>query len=327
MSWTEASEPITFASPLVITPKSSDPNADIRITADFRLANKGASQTKIVPGVKIEDLSVIFAGCTILSKIDMNNGYHQFAIDDESKKYLVVSTPWGNLKHNTLAQGWITSQDEFDRRISEILAGIPCVKNNRDDCPIGGIDWTDHNRNLNTVLSRLQSYGLTMNKGKCEFGKKEIDFYGLRFTGDGLKPSAEKTKALKEGGEPSTNEGVRSFLQMVGYMAWFIPNFSQIAQPLRELTRDKAEFKWQEEQRKAFEQLKESVTENTSLAYFVPHQPIRVHVDAAKKTEGSSSVPGGLCAILTQQDSLGVWRMCHVGKWKLDRCGNTLWAD
>jgi hypothetical protein len=118
--------------------------------------------------------------------------------------------------------------DEFDRRISEILAGIPRVKNNRDDCLIGGFDWTDHNRNLNMVLSRLQSYGLTMKKGKCEFGKTEIEFYGQRFTRDGLKPYVKKTKALKECGEPTTKEGVTSFLQMVGYMARFIPNFFQI---------------------------------------------------------------------------------------------------
>jgi hypothetical protein len=45
MSWTEPGEPIVYASPLVITPKSSGPDADVRITADFRLANKGASRT------------------------------------------------------------------------------------------------------------------------------------------------------------------------------------------------------------------------------------------------------------------------------------------
>ena len=220
MSWTNPEEPIVYASPLVITPKSSGPDADVRITADFRLANKGASRTRIVPGVKTEDLTMIFAGCKIFSKIDLNNGYryHQFAIDEESKKYLVVTTPWGNLKHNTLAQGWITSQDEFDRRMSEILAGIPRVKNNRDDCLIGGRDWKEHNSNLNEVLSRLQSFGLTINKEKCEFGKHEIEFYGHRFTKNGLKPSRDKVKALKECGEPTTKEGVRSFLQMVGYM-------------------------------------------------------------------------------------------------------------
>ena len=312
MSWTDPGEPIVYASPLVITPKSSGPDADVRITADFRLANKGASRTRIVPGVKTEDLAVIFAGCKIFSKIDLNNGYHQFAIDEESKKYLVVTTPWGNLKHNTLAQGWITSQDEFDRRMSEILAGIPRVKNNRDDCLIGGRDWKEHNRNLNEVLSRLQSFGLTINREKCEFGKYEIEFYGHRFTQNGLKPSREKVKALKECGEPTTKEGVRSFLQMVGYMSRFIPNFSQIAAPLRALTKHKVQFKWEEEEQVAFRRLKESLKEETSLAYFVPNQPIRVHVDAGKKMESTSNVPGGLCAILTQQDENGVWRMCNV---------------
>ena len=301
-------------SPLVITPKSSGPDADVRITADFRLANKGASRTRIVPGVKTEDLAVIFAGCKIFSKIDLNNGYHQFAIDEESKKYLVVTTPWGNLKHNTLAQGWITSQDEFDRRMSEVLAGIPRVKNNRDDCLIGGRDWKEHNRNLNEVLSRLQSFGLTINREKCEFGKYEIEFYGHRFTQNGLKPSREKVKALKKCGEPTTKEGVGSFLQMVGSMSRFIPNFSQIAAPLRALTKYKVQFKWEEEEQEqvAFRRVKESLKEEISLAYFVTNQPIRVHVDAGKKMESTSNVPGGLCAILTQQDEKTVWRMCNV---------------
>lgn len=76
-------------------------------------------------------------------------------ISEESKKYQVVTTPWGNLKHETLAQGWITSQDEFDRRMREILARISYVKSNRDDCLIDGRDWNEHNRTLDLVLTRL----------------------------------------------------------------------------------------------------------------------------------------------------------------------------
>ena len=45
----------------------------------------------------------------------MNNGFHEMKIDWEWKKYVVETTPWGNLKHETLAQGFITSQDEFDK--------------------------------------------------------------------------------------------------------------------------------------------------------------------------------------------------------------------
>ena len=157
----------------------------------------------------------------------------------------------------------------------------------------------------------------------------EIEFYGHRLTQNGLKPSREKVKALKECGEPTTKEGVRSFLQMVGYMSRFIPNFSQIAARLRALTKHKVQFKWEEEEQVAFRRLKESLKEETSLAYFVPNQPIRVHVDAGKKMESTSNVPGRLCAILTQQHEKGVWRMCNVANRTLTdietRYGQTNW--
>jgi hypothetical protein len=114
MTWTKPGEPISYASPLVITPKGDD---DVRITADFRMANKGASRTRIVPGLRVDELSATFGDCKVFSHLDMNNGYHQMKVDEESQKYLVVTTPWGNMNHETPSQGWITSQDEFDRRI------------------------------------------------------------------------------------------------------------------------------------------------------------------------------------------------------------------
>ena len=116
MSWTRPGELITYASPLVITSKGDD---DVRITADFRMANKGASRTRIVPGLRADELSATFGNCKVFSHLDMNNGYYQMKVDDESKKHLVVTTPRGNLKDETLAQGWITSLDEFDRRMNE----------------------------------------------------------------------------------------------------------------------------------------------------------------------------------------------------------------
>ena len=95
-------------------------------------------------------------------------------------------------------QGWITSQDEFDRRMSEILAGITRVKNNRDDCLIGGRNWKDHNSNFSAVQSRLQSFGLTINKERCQFGKHEIEFYGHRFTeNETIARESESSKGVR----------------------------------------------------------------------------------------------------------------------------------
>ena len=134
--------------------------------------------------------------------------------------------------------------------MNEILAGILRVKSNRHDCLIGGRDWNEHNRTLDLVLTRLQDHGSTLRLEKCEFGKDEIEFCGVRFTGQGIKSSVMKVKALKECGELNSKEGVRSFLQMVGYMSRFITNFAQIATPLRQLTKSTSPFCWELQNKK-----------------------------------------------------------------------------
>ena len=79
MSWTRPGELITYASPLVITSKGDD---DVRITADFRMANKGTSRTRIVPpGLRVDELSATFGNCKVFSHLIMK-------VDDESKKYI-----------------------------------------------------------------------------------------------------------------------------------------------------------------------------------------------------------------------------------------------
>ena len=85
-----------------------------------------------------------------------------------------------------------------------------------------------------------------------------------------------------------------------------------VAAPLRQLTKSTSSFHWGPIEQEAFDSLKSSLTEQTTLSYFVPERPIRIYVDAGKKTEKSSNVPGGLCAILCQQDDDGLWTMCHV---------------
>ena len=99
---------------------------------------------------------------------------------------------------------------------------------------------------------------------KCEFLKKEIEFYGVRFTGEGIRPSKMKVKAMQECREPSS-EGVRRFLQVVGYMSRFISNVAQIAAPLRQPTKSASPFSWGVQKREAFDLL----AEQTIFAYSV----------------------------------------------------------
>ena len=177
------------------------------------------------------------------SKLDMRQGYHQLVLDPESRQVATFCTPWGNMRPKRLIFGAKVSQDLFDETIYRIFSDIPKCSNQRDDILIGGKNMEEHNRTREMVLQRALDYGITFNLEKCQFGVDELEFYGYRFTKDGLKPSPDNIRAVKDCNPPESKEAVRSFLGMTGYLSKFIPRYSTLTAPLRELTRKDVKFK------------------------------------------------------------------------------------
>ena len=264
-------ESITWCSPLVVQPKPKRPD-DIRVSLDLRVLNKSMQRTRQVQAPITEDFIATFKDCRLFSKLDMNHGYHQFALDAESRKLMTFASPEGNYRYKRLAFGGLNSQDLFDAEMSRILSGLQRALNNRDDILIGGLDEEDHNKNLAAVLKRLQAHNLTLRREKCEFGKTDIEFHGHLFTSEGLKPSPNKVKAVRECTPPKSREELVSFLQMMAYLSRYITNFSSRCEPLRRLTHNKAKFDWTTEQQDAFEDLKEAIT---TAPVLVPYKPDR----------------------------------------------------
>ena len=89
-------EAIEWCSPLVVQPKVKNPK-DIRVSLDLRILNQSMSRTRNVQTPITEDFVNTFKDCTVFSKIDLNHRYHQFALDEESRKIMTFSTPWGEL--------------------------------------------------------------------------------------------------------------------------------------------------------------------------------------------------------------------------------------
>ena len=273
-------EAITWCSPLVVQPKPKNPK-DIRACLDLRVVNKSMLRTRQVQAPITEDFIREFKDYKIFSKLDLNHGYHQFALDDESRRIMTFSTPWGNYRYKCLAFGGLNSQDLFDAEIAKIISGIPRVLNNRDDIMIGGQNWEDHNKNLKMLLQRIEDHNLTLRREKCEFGKHTLNFHGHLFIADGLKRSPDKIKAVQACTPPKTKEELVSFLQMLAYLSRYIENFSSRCEPLRRLTRDKTKFGWSTEQQDAFEDLKSAITKAPVLVPYFPERDTLVICDGS----------------------------------------------
>ena len=308
-------EPITWCSPLVLTPpkpRFAQTDKDelephmIRASIVLRVPNKYMEQHRITQNAVVEDFTHKFHGCKIYSKLDMTMGYHQLTLHPASRTIATFSTPWGNMRPKRLIFGAKSSQDAFNEVIYRIFGDIEGCLNQRDDILIGAKTKEEHDIILEKVLQRAADYGITFSPEKCQFGAKEIDFYGYKFSEDGLKPADDKIKAVREAGRPEDKTAVKSFLGMIGYLSKFIPNYATMTSPLRTLTRKDVDFKWGSHEQKVFDKLKQSITEDTTLSYFNPKLLIVVRTEASYKD--------GIAAALFQRTHKGLQPVHFVSR-------------
>ena len=132
-----------------------------------------------------------------------------------------------------------------------------------------------------------------MNRNKCVYNQAELAFFGYVFSADGMSPDPSKVQEIINLATPSTVSEVRSLLGMANYCSRFIPSYSTITQPLRELTQQSTPWKWTSLQQRALQQVKDALAKASATAYFDPDKRTEILVDAS---------PVGLVAILCQLD-------------------------
>ena len=135
-------------------------------------------------------------------------------------------------------------------------------------------------------------HGLTLNKDKCLLYQEKLTFFGFVFSSQGLSADPQKVAAIKNAPPPQSAKDVRTFLGMATYYAKFIKNFSDITQPLRDLTKKNCQFSRQEKHEAAFNRVKNALTSDTVMAYFDNKKQTELITDAS---------PWGLSAILSQK--------------------------
>ena len=86
-------EPITWFSPIVVQPKPSfsktandklQPHM-IRVSVDLRVPNQHMERSRITQPPVVEDFVHKFHDCTVWTKLDLRQGYHQLMLDPKSR--------------------------------------------------------------------------------------------------------------------------------------------------------------------------------------------------------------------------------------------------
>ena len=287
----EVTEATSWVSPIVAIPKKDD----IRLTIDMRQPNRAILRSHY-PIPTLDEILQQFNGCKVYSKIDLNNGYHQIVLEEESRELTTFITHKGLYRYKRLVQGANSAFEEYQRCIGNLFTKEEHIANICDDILIAGKSEQEHDENLRTCLNTLRANNLTVNEQKCIWKVSEVTFYGHVISEEGIKPTVSKVAAINAFPSPRSTKEVSSFIGMVTYLARFIPNLSTETAPLRNLLRKEVPWKWGKEEEEAFRRLKELVSSSKVVAHFNQSLDTALIVDAGKV---------GLGAILvqTQEDN------------------------
>ncbi|KAH0744677.1 hypothetical protein KY290_032670 [Solanum tuberosum] len=153
----------------------------------------------------------------------------------------------------------------------------------------------DHASQLRIVLQTLKDRELYAKFSKCEFWLEYVVFLVHIISGDGIRINTQKIKAMHNCPRPTSPTDIRGFLGLAVYYRRFIVGFAFISSPLTKLTEKTMKFKWSENYKKSFQELKKRLTTSPVLTLPEGTQDFVAYCDASRV---------GLACVVMQNDKV-----------------------
>ena len=240
------------------------PNGQIRVCLDPTDLNKAIIREHS-PLPSDEEIMTKLGGSKLFSKLDARDGYWQVPLTEKASLLTTFNTLIGRYRYTRLPFGLKSSNEVFQKRMSQVYEGLEGVEVVFDDILMHGATKEEHDTRLKAALLRSREANVKLNDSKCKFGLHEVTYLGRVISKDGVKPDPEKIKDILDMPNPTDKTGVQRILGMINFLAKFIPNMSTITKPLRALLVKDTEFVWSYEQIKALDEIKKILTSTPVL--------------------------------------------------------------
>ncbi|KNG46626.1 hypothetical protein TW65_06673 [Stemphylium lycopersici] len=287
------------AAPVLMIKK---PGGGIRFCVDYRGLNNITRKDRYPLPLFTETLRNV-AKATWFTKLDVIAAFHKIRVAQGEEWKTAFRTRYGLFEWRVAPFGLTGAPAAFQRYVNGVLQDYldDFVSAYVDDILIySSGSLQDHREKVGKVLQRLMDAGLQIDIDKCEFETKRVKYLGYIVEAEvGIRVDPDKIVAIREWATPTTVKAVRAFIGFANFYRVFIPNFSDIAKPLLNLTKKEMVFYWNEACDRAFEEIKELLISAPILAHFDPEKETLVEADS------SGYATGGL---LLQKDTDGNWQ-------------------
>ena len=213
-------------------------DGSLRFCIDFRkLSSLTVKDSHPLPRI-CETLESLTGAAHFLT-FDMNSGFWQVPMDEESKQYTAFTLgSMGLYKCESMPFGLCNAMPTLQRLMQNCLGEL-----NFTYCLIY-LDYVivlsdmpeEHLRRMHVVFDRLHEHDLKLKPSKCEVFKSEINYLVHHVSQKGVLPSKKNLESIAQCPPPDTYTKVKSFVGLVGHYRHFIKGFAKIAAPLYDLT-------------------------------------------------------------------------------------------
>jgi hypothetical protein len=227
------------ASPFFFVPKK---DGSVRPYQDYRYVNSHTVKNAY-PLPLISDLVDRLQGSHIFTKMDIRWGYNNVLIRPKDRWKAAFITPFGLFEPTVMFFGLCNSPTTFQALMDHLFGDFIAegwLIIYMDDLLIHSAGDVEHQERTEKVLQRLQDNHLYLTLEKCAFAVPEVEYLGMVIKEGHMAMDPTKLTAIDEWQPQNSVKGVRSFIGFCNFYRRFIPDFSNIAHPLHDLTRKNA---------------------------------------------------------------------------------------
>lgn len=208
-----------------------------RMTINYKPVN---SQTVFdaYPLPIIDELIAQLNDAKVFSKLDFSQFYHQIPLKNSDRPKTAFFAEGQLWQYTRLPFGLRNAVAHCSRIMHSIFKDIPGCLVYLDDLLIFGKDQNEHDKVLRRVLDKIRENGLGLNRKKCSFGLRQVDFLGISIMNGSIRPTEDRLTGLISFPLPNDLQSLERFIGMATYFSKFIEFFSESAKPLFNLKND-----------------------------------------------------------------------------------------
>ncbi|GJV28714.1 reverse transcriptase domain-containing protein [Tanacetum coccineum] len=233
-----------------------------RVCIDYRKLNE-ATRKDHFPLPFMDQMLERLAGNEYYCFLDGFSGYFQIPIDPRDQEKTTFTCPYGTFAYRRMPFGLCNAPGTFQRCMLAIFHDMveKTMEVFMDDFSVFGNSFQNCLSRLDHMLQRCEDTNLSLNWEKSHFMVKEGIVLGHKISKKGIEVDKAKIDVIAKLPHPTTVKGIRSFLGHAGFYRRFIQDFSKISRPMTHLLEKNTPFIFSDDCIRAFQTLKDRLTE------------------------------------------------------------------